>query len=290
MKLLTYVLNNEDRLGILKDDLIYDVKKLAEQCNVKGDFSSLKSVLENNLLGTVKNLENRINSEIKYEILVAEAELKAPIPNPDKILGAALNYKDFCERGNLPIPEKLKVFSKFATTVNNPNGSIDIKGNNVTYEGELGVVIGKTGKDIHESQAMEYVAGYTVVNDCTANNLIKEDVQLFRGKNLDGFLPMGPIFVTKDEIPNYKEIEIETYVDDELRQKSLVENIIFDIPYQIALFSRILTLSPGDIIATGTPAGTATQFSPPKFLQEGQVVSITLRGIGTLKNTVISNI
>ena len=288
MRTVTYRKNGEARLGILVDGNIYDAVEAATKAGLAGDFSSLKKVLEKEgQLEDMKALSKNLPAGLSY-IPFEGAELEAPIMDPQKVLGAALNYRDFCVRGNLPVPEKLKVFSKFATAVNKPNGEIDIRGNRVTYEGELAVIIGKKGRAIKSEDAMAYVAGYTAVNDCTANNLVKEDVQLFRAKNLDGFLPMGPVFVTADEIPDYKKVHIQTKVDGEVRQDACVDQIIFDIPYQIQLFSEILSLEPGDVIATGTPAGTALQFDPPRFLQPGQKVSVTLDQIGTLENTIVS--
>ncbi len=219
----------------------------------------------------------------------SECKLLAPLPDADKILGVALNYKDFCERGSLPLPKALKIFGKYRTAINRPQGIFDIRGRNVTYEGELGVVIGKRCRNVKAADADAYIAGYTAVNDFTANDLVKEDVQLFRGKNLDGAFPMGPVLVTKDEIGDPMNLRIRTEVDGEIRQASTTNQMIFDIWEQIEYFSSFMTLMPGDVIASGTPAGTALQFDPPRFLKAGQQVRVSIEKIGTLVTDIQSN-
>ncbi|MGI6124862.1 MAG: fumarylacetoacetate hydrolase family protein, partial [Acetivibrionales bacterium] len=167
-------------------------------------------------------------------------------------------------------------------TVTDPGGEVDICGHLVTYEGELGVIIGKRGKNITREEAYDYIAGYTIVNDMTANDCTKEDIQLLRGKNFDGFFPMGPYFVTKDEVANPMNLNIKTKVNGEIRQDSNTSNMIFNISEQIEYFSSFLTLEPGDVIATGTPAGTALQFNPPRFLKPKDKVEVIIEGLGSL--------
>lgn len=291
MRTITYTENNQHKLGILVGSKVYNAQDAADLMKVKGDFSSLRKVLEvEQNLDKLKEIASKVTLSTLSFLNFNEVELQAPIMNPPKVLGAALNYYDFCMRGNLPVPEKLKVFGKWAKAVNRPSGNIDIQGRNVTYEGELGIVIAKDCKNTTLSNAMDYVAGYTIVNDLTANDYVKEDVQLMRGKNLDGFLPMGPIFVTKDELPDAGKLKLQTKVDDEVLQNSSTDQLIFGIDALVCFFSSFMTLESGDVIASGTPAGTALQFNPPRFLKPGQTVRITIEKIGTLENTVTTSV
>lgn len=291
MKTATFCKDGKPVLGIVLGDRIYDAAQAAQAAGIPGDFSSLRCVLERpDGLEQLKQAEKRIGDLQLSAAAMQEVQLEAPIMNPPKVLGVALNYRDFCSRGNLLLPDKLKVFGKYGTSVNRHLGEIDIQGRSVTYEGELAIVMGKTCRDANRENALSFVAGYTAVNDCTANDYVKEDVQLLRGKNLDGFLPMGPVFVTADEVGDPGRLTIRTEVDGEVRQNASTDQMVFDVQDIICYFSSFMTLEPGDVIASGTPAGTALQFNPPRFLKPGQTVCVTVEKIGTLKNTVITSV
>lgn len=280
MRLLTYI----DEKGSLKPALEVERGKVLDV--EKASSKKIKSIME---LITMEGWYEYALSLLEEKNFIEEISLlqyRAPIYSSDKFLGVALNYRDFCLVGGLEEPKKLKVFGKYQSSLNYDNGIFSINGQNVTYEGELGVVIGKKCKSVKAEDALDYVLGYTIVNDLSANNYIKEDIQLFRGKNLDGAFPFGPVIVTKDEIPDPLKLHITTKVDNEIRQDSDTSNMIFDPFQQIEYFSQFMTLYPGDIIATGTPAGTALQFNPPKFLKRGQVVEITIKEIGSLKTAI----
>lgn len=292
MRTVTYRFYNKPILGIVVDNKVYNAEEAARATEVRGDFSSLRTVLEKHGgFDDLKKIAKKVaSSNLNRYIALEDAELESPIMDPHKVLGVALNYYDFCTRGNIPIPEKLKVFGKYSMAVNRPFGQINIQGHQVTYEGELGVVIGKNCRNVKAGNALDYIAGYTIVNDCSANDYIKEDIQLFRGKNFDGFFPMGPVFVSADEIGDVGKLKLQTKVDDEVRQDSCTDQLIFGIPQIIEYFSAFMTLEPGDVIASGTPEGTALQFDPPRFLQPGQTVCITIEKIGTLQNSVVSSV
>ena len=150
----------------------------------------------------------------------------------------------------------------------------------------MAVIIGKQGRNISQDNAFDHIYGYTILNDVTSRRLQKQHQQWFLGKSLDGFCPMGPAIVTADEIPDVTQLRVQTWINDELRQDNVVASLIFDIPTLIETLSRTMTLLPGDIIATGTPAGVGMGFKPPRFLQEGDVVKIRIDPIGILENPV----
>ncbi|NML35104.1 fumarylacetoacetate hydrolase family protein [Paraburkholderia antibiotica] len=185
-------------------------------------------------------------------------------------------------------PEAPVVFTKPASTVIGPGEKIPRHAgvaSQLDYEAELGVVIGKAGRGISKANAMDYVFGYTVINDFTARDLQKLHRQWFIGKSLDGFCPMGPYLVTADEVDG-QNIDVKCWVNGELRQNSNTRQLIFDIPTLIETLSAGIELQPGDVIATGTPAGVGIGFNPPKFLQTGDVIRIEIENVGVLENEV----
>jgi 2-keto-4-pentenoate hydratase/2-oxohepta-3-ene-1,7-dioic acid hydratase in catechol pathway len=181
------------------------------------------------------------------------------------------------------------VFSKATTSVVGSGAVVDPH-HGVTreldYEGELAVIIGPGGRGISREQAFDHVWGYTIVNDVTARDLQRDHKQWLLGKSLDTHCPMGPWAVTADEITDVGTLEVETTVNGERRQLAPVKDLIFDIPELIATISAGITLLPGDVIATGTPAGVGIGFSPPRFLTSGDVVEVSITGLGTLTNPV----
>lgn len=178
-------------------------------------------------------------------------------------------------------------FTKATNTIASPYSKIYLHPqitNQVDYEAELAVVIGKRGINIPENKAMDYVFGYTILNDLTARDLQRNHVQWFKGKSLDGFCPMGPWIATKDEIGYPVELEIQSWVNGELRQHSNTREMIFSIPELVSILSQGMTLEPGDILATGTPSGVGMGFEPPRLLKPGDVVRIEIEKIGYIEN------
>ncbi len=231
---------------------------------------------------------------------VAEgAAILAPIPRPAKnIFCVGKNYhehaKEFARSGfdataKEVVPEAPVVFSKPPTSVIGPHDPIPSfldASASTDYEGEIAVVIGKGGRGITEADAYAHVFGYTIVNDVTARTLQHRHRQWILGKGIDGFCPMGPAIVTADAAGVPPRLAISTWVNGELRQRAPVSDLIFGIPLLIATISAAITLEPGDIIATGTPAGVGIGFTPPRFLKPGDVVRIEVPGIGVLENPV----
>jgi 2-keto-4-pentenoate hydratase/2-oxohepta-3-ene-1,7-dioic acid hydratase in catechol pathway len=234
--------------------------------------------------------ENNLDSELF--IPLDSVELLAPIPRPSKnIFCVGKNYAEHAiEMGSKDdIPEHVMVFTKAPTTViaHDQNiGEHKELTEQLDYEGELAVIIGKKGKAIKREEALGYVFGYTIINDVTARDLQAKHKQFFIGKSLDTTCPMGPWIVHKSAIANPNNLDIKTSVNGEVRQDSNTENFIFPVEEVIAVLSQGMTLEPGDIIATGTPAGVGKGFKPPRFLKAGDTVEINVEGIGTLRNKV----
>ncbi|NIE82357.1 MULTISPECIES: fumarylacetoacetate hydrolase family protein [unclassified Burkholderia] len=185
-------------------------------------------------------------------------------------------------------PEAPVIFTKPPSTVIGPGAPIPRHAgvtNQLDYEAELGVVIGRAGAGIRKADAMKHVFGYTVINDVTARDLQKLHRQWFIGKALDGFCPMGPYLVTADEVDG-RNLGVTCWVNGELRQQANTRQLIFDIPTLIETISAGIELQPGDVIATGTPAGVGIGFDPPRFLQSGDLIRIEIEGVGVLENQV----
>lgn len=223
-------------------------------------------------------------------------ELCAPIPRPRKnIVCLGQNYVAHVEETARTlgreggIPEYPVFFTKAVTAVNHPGGTIPYQPDvtsQLDWEGELAVIIGKSGKNIAPEEAMEYVFGYTIINDITARDLQRQHRQFFKGKSLDGCAPLGPWIVTADEIPDPHNLRIVVRVNDTVVQQGHTSQMIFKIPDIIAILSRGMTLEAGDIIATGTPSGVGMAMDPPRFLRPGDTVTVEIEHIGVLKNTV----
>ena len=184
-------------------------------------------------------------------------------------------------------PEFPIIFSKFGSSVVGPGETIDLLPHvtsQVDYEAELAVLIGKQGRDIPVDKAMDFVWGYTAINDVTARDRQKRHRQWLLGKTLDGFCPMGPRAVTRDEV-DLSDTRLTCYVNDELRQEANTRELIFSVPEIISVISEGFTLQPGDLIATGTPAGVGIGYDPPRFLKPGDCVRIEISNVGILENT-----
>ena len=231
---------------------------------------------------------------------LSEIKILAPIPYLLRdMICVGKNYyahaKEFFDSGfdatqKETIPSEPIIFTKAMTSLIGPDDAIDTSidpTGSVDYEGELGVVISKTARRIAKNDWQDYVFGYVIINDVTSRELQKKHNQWTIGKGLDTFGPMGPYIVTKDEIDDLPSMQIQTLVNDEVRQQAEVRDLIFDIPTLIETLTLTGTLLAGDIIATGTPVGVGIGFSPPKFLKSGDKVTINVTGLGSLTNPVI---
>ena len=214
--------------------------------------------------------------------------LKSPILNPQKVIGIGLNYRDHAEEAKIPIPKSPLIFGMYANAIIGPNEAIVIPPatNQVDYEAELAVVIGSRARRVSVEEALDYVAGYSIMHDVSARDIQFGDKQWTRGKSIDTFAPMGPCLVTCSELGDGSGLAIELRLNGERLQKSNTSNLIFNTPALVSHISQTMTLEPGDVISTGTPSGVGFVRNPPVFLKPGDVVEIEIEGIGVLRNPV----
>ncbi len=216
-----------------------------------------------------------------------DVKLLSPLTDPEKIICIGLNYHDHVIESNMQVPKVPVLFPKYNNCLIGQNDEVVIPAEvaQCDYEVELAVVIGKTAKKVPIESAMEYVFGYTIMNDVSARDIQLNEPQWTRGKAIDGFAPTGPWIVTADEIDNPGNLGISLTLNGETMQSSNTKELIFNIPYLISFLSNTITLQPGDIISTGTPPGVGMGRKPQVWLKPGDVVEATVEGIGTLRNT-----
>lgn len=299
MKLLTYKTNDtEPRLGFIHNNQVIDMEDFGEISNFPLPSTMLELIdmgyeLVQELNDMVADTEGDFFEEIAYEM--DEVTFLAPIPKPRKnIIGIGLNYTEHIAESARTLdttgklPQKPIIFSKPPTTVTATNTDI-IKNTKLTsqldWEVELAVVIGKKGKYVSKADAMDYVFGYTVINDVSARDCRREG-QWIVSKGQDTFAPMGPILVTKEEIENPHNLNLSLKVNGVEKQSSNTKFLLFNINDLIEDLSTVFTLEPGDIIATGTPSGVGAGRDPQEWLYDGDVIEATVEGIGTIVNTV----
>ncbi|MRX73513.1 FAA hydrolase family protein [Bacillus lacus] len=299
MKLATAVLHGRQFIGVLNDnDQILDLqraeKRLFEMETVPSSMIDCIQMGEK-FLNHVNQLIQGVKKEEETESYLYnlnEVTLLAPIPRPRKnIFCVGKNYREHAlELGTeSDIPQYPMLFSKAPTAVIGHDAEIDLHSDvtsELDYEGELAVVIGKNGKRIEKENAGDYIFGFTILNDITARDLQARHKQFLLGKSLDTSCPIGPCIVHKTAFEDINSLTVETYVNGEQRQTGKVSDMIFGIEEIISVISQGTTLEAGDIIATGTPAGVGKGFKPPLYLKEGDVIEISITGIGTLSNTV----
>jgi 2-keto-4-pentenoate hydratase/2-oxohepta-3-ene-1,7-dioic acid hydratase in catechol pathway len=216
-------------------------------------------------------------------------QLLAPLPRPGKIICVGLNYRDHCREQDIAEPAYPMLFAKFANAVNHPGAPVTRPRatEKLDLECELAVVIGRRASRIGLDQAMDAVYGYTILNDVTMRDLQREDRQWLRAKGSDGFAPIGPAVVTRDELGDGRALRMRSSVNGETWQDSSTDQMIFDVPTLVAFASRTITLEPGDVIATGTPAGVGHFQDPPRYLAGGDSMRCEIEGIGSLTNPVV---
>ena len=291
MRLVTYVDNSDNaKTGLLNNNTVVPL----EQLDISNDMNEIIKDFEN-----VKKIigENKIESLTSLDI--SDIKLLAPIPRPLRnIMCVGKNYHDhaqefygsgFDSSGKKAVADFPVIFTKATTSVIATDENIILANdytNTTDYEGELGLILSKGGKNIKPEDAYDYIFGYTIINDVSARNIQKQHEQWFIGKSPDTYCPMGPAIVTSDEIGDVTKLKLKTTVNGEVRQDSIVERLIFDIPTLLSTISKTMTLEVCDIIATGTPAGVGIGFEPPVYLKSGDQVEVSIDKLGTLRNTI----
>lgn len=212
-----------------------------------------------------------------------------PPLQPGKIIAIGLNYRDHAEESGLAIPRNPLIFAKFPSAVVGPRSVIEKldETSQLDYEGELGIVIGRTTRNVAPEEALQAVAGFVAANDVSARDAQFADEQWVRGKSFDTFCPIGPWIQSLDELDDPNSLDISTWVNGELRQKSNTRNLIFPVSTLVAYCSRYFTLVAGDLILSGTPGGVGFSMDPPNYLRPGDVVEVEIAGIGRLRNEVV---
>lgn len=290
MRFVTFESEGKENIGLLSKDN----NSLILLQNLFPNFS---------MLDLINKFDKDIEAQIKLlldstnRIDLNNVILEAPIPTPSRgIICLGKNYREHIKEvakaidKESEIPEHPIYFSKLVDRCVGHNGTIpshkDIT-DSLDYEAELAIIMGKEGKNIPIDKVEEYIFGYTILNDISVRDAQRKHTQWLRGKSFDGTCPMGPWIVYKDELKLPIELNIKSYINGELRQNSNTREFIFDIPYIISEFSKGITLKPGDVIATGTPAGVGMGFDPPKYLKPGDEVECYIENIGSLKNNVL---
>jgi 2-keto-4-pentenoate hydratase/2-oxohepta-3-ene-1,7-dioic acid hydratase in catechol pathway len=259
------------------------------------DLGAADESLPLHLLTVVNHLDDLTPRIIQ---LIREAPADACVPldavqlgppiRPGKIIGIGLNYRDHAAETGQALPEFPTVFAKFPNAVTGPSEPIRLPASSaqVDYEGELGVVIGRRSRAVPQSEALAVVAGYVIVNDVSARDVQNRTSQWTLGKSFDSFAPIGPFLVTADEIPDPQQLALAVRVNGELVQDSTTANMVFSVAELVCLLSEVITLEPGDLIATGTPGGVGAARVPPLFLRDGDIVEVAIEGLGSLRNPV----
>ncbi|KGR76424.1 fumarylacetoacetate hydrolase family protein [Ureibacillus sinduriensis] len=297
MKILSFKLNGEVKFGpkVKKEEAVWDVLAIQEELEILPSFPT--QIIDGIALGfdfveqIRKLVEAASQSEqvAKFKHSFSDIEWLSPIPRtPKNILCIGKNYNEHAkEMGALEAPQDLVVFTKSPTSIAADEQVLSIhegKTDALDYEGELAIVIGKKGSDIPKNLAFDYIFGYTIANDLTARDLQERHKQFFLGKSLDGSCPLGPYIVSKDEITDPQNLTVVTKVNGEVRQNGSTNDMVFSIEDLVSILSKYVTLEPGDVILTGTPAGVGKGMNPPTFLKAGDEVKVSIQGIGTLSN------
>lgn len=286
MKLVTFTHNGQSRLGAQRaDGSVIDLNR-ANPLLPTDILTFLSAGADAQALA-----EKAIASAPAAAVLAhAAVTLEAPLPRPGKILCIGLNYRDHAAESNQPIPEFPTVFAKYNNTVIGPGAAIVLPQvtEKVDYEAEFAFVIGRTARNVQAADALDYVAGYVPFNDVSARDYQMRTSQWTVGKTFDTFGPLGPALVTADEIPDPHDLDIQLTINGEVLQSSNTSNLIFSVNELIADLTSFMTLEPGDIISTGTPSGVGSARTPQRWLRAGDVVAVTIEGLGTLTNPVVA--
>ncbi len=295
MRLVTYHEADELRIGVVHGEQVVDVQRWLSVPSepLPTEMIDLIALEEDALIRIRQRLDLIGDEALAGAPRLDVLRLAAPIPRPRKnVMCIGLNYRAHAaEQGKEP-PERPAVFTKAPTSVIGPHDAIPVDATvteKLDWEVELAFIIGRGGRGIKAAQALDHVFGYTVINDVSARDVQNaHGGQFFLGKSLDGTCPMGPWILTRDEIADPQALRVTAHVNGALKQDSNTADMVFPVAELIEWLSKGMTLEPGDIISTGTPGGVGAWQRPPQFLHPGDVVEVTVEGIGTLRNPVVA--
>ncbi|KAK9885372.1 hypothetical protein WA026_010869 [Henosepilachna vigintioctopunctata] len=283
MKLVQYMLSDHKyRIGVLKDDRIIDFKSKFNFV----PFLMVEFFASSSALNVAQEIIDHPNSTYSME----EVTLLPPIMKPDKVICIGLNYKNFCDEIHTGCPEEPVAFSKFPSCITGPYSEIKLPtiSNQVDWEIELAVVIGRKAQNVQAKDAYDYVLGYTIAQDISARDWqARNGGQYLLSKSMETFCPLGPYIVTKDEIPDPHNLTLRCFVNGELKQEGNTGDMIHKIDKLIEHLSSVTILYPGDLILTGTPSGVGYYRDPPEYLRKGDILESEIEGIGRMVNHVV---
>ncbi len=317
MKLLTFVAGPAQRVGALVGDTVVDVTvayaaALAAEAHPRAEGAAagmlppnMRDVLRGGAAAIeaarrgVRFVEGRLKggpaptgpggARIAYPL--KDVRVCAPVPDPQKVIGIGLNYRDHCQEQGIELPKVLMTFPKFGDAVVGPGDAIVLPRGceQLDWEIELTFVVGRRARYVEPADALAYIAGYTVGNDVSARDFQFADRQMMRGKACETFAPMGPYLVLPDEVPDPHNLRLESRLNGTVMQSSNTNNLIHRIPAIVAWVTKHLTLEPGDCVMTGTPAGVGVFRKPPVFMKPGDVIEMEIEGLGVLRNPVVAS-
>jgi acylpyruvate hydrolase len=314
MRFVTYQRDGQSRSGAQLDELIIDlnrayysaVKHIGNEDELavaamrvptdmidllRGGDTSLKAAQQ--ALDFVRSQLKEKDNTLEQQGIVYALEsvsLLQPVLRPGKVICLGLNYRDHAKEAGMAIPEYPVLFHKVAGSLIGHNQPVVVprSSSKIDFEGELTIIIGRRGKYIAEHEALSYIAGYTIGNDVSARDLQFRTSQWTTGKMLDTFGPIGPALVTCDEVPDPNALQIKTTLNGQVMQHGNTAEMIFRVPFIVSYISEIVTLEPGDVILTGTPAGIGNTRTPPVFMKPGDTVSVEIERLGVLTNPLVA--
>ncbi|MGI8905031.1 MAG: fumarylacetoacetate hydrolase family protein [Candidatus Sumerlaeaceae bacterium] len=300
MRLYRYQTGSGPQLGIGAGEFVYHAATLFERAGERAPDVVLQADMKSIcaapdpvvvfLSEYLKQLSPPSQADGTAVLSLSKLKLLPPIPNPGKFICVGLNYQDHCDEQKKARPERPILFGKYCNAIVG-DGDAVIKStvtDKLDFEGELAVIIGSGGKRIPRGRALEHVFGYTIVNDISARDVQRSDVQFLRAKSQDTFAPMGPCVVTADEIADPQALAVRTTLNGQVMQDSSTARMIFGVAELIEFISEGITLEPGDVISTGTPAGVGEHRNPPVLMQPGDVVEVDIGSIGRIRNTIVA--
>jgi 2-keto-4-pentenoate hydratase/2-oxohepta-3-ene-1,7-dioic acid hydratase in catechol pathway len=283
MRLVTFEAGGQARPGIIsQNDTVIDLSQIG--------FAGMLEFIQSGREGRVQAQNYAYEAPANAIYPLHSVKLLAPIPRPPKLICVGLNYRDHAAETGAHIPSVPTIFSKFSTAVIGPGDKIVLPkvSKSPDYEAEFAFVIGRGGRRIAAANWTDHVFGYTIMNDVSARDYQRATTQWLMGKTFDTFAPMGPWIVTADEIADPHDLDIQLEINGETLQESNTREMIFKVPDLITFLSSVFTLEPGDVVATGTPAGVGFVRKPPRYLHPGEEVVIRIAGIGELRNPVVA--